>query len=648
MDLSWQIYSLGAFYVIIMVATFIYQWKIGVLLLFLLIAIIVFILYNMNKFLTGVNVIASQLVHTIKESQEDIYRDSPIGIVIYDENQRFMWGNTTVLSIMNDKDVIGESLEVINRHFVEILALDDEEWHVISMYDKIFRILHHPDTRTIYLIDFTFEEQIREHHKFNQIVYGYLLLDDYDEVVQSLNDQEASNFDAELINELNDWAVHQDIYIKRVEDDKFMLLMNMKTLEQLEAHRFQYFTEIREKYYARNIPISMSIGISYPNEDKYQINKLAREAQMNLDLALGRGGDQVVVRSGEDVARFYGGDTNPNEKRTNTRSKLVYQALINQINQASNVLISGHKYPDMDSIGSALGIYKIVLEQRKTAKIIVDETKFNSDIQQLLNSPQINYNLKNIFTDVESAKEYLIPKTLIILVDHHRPSLSEAEDLLFMEENIVIIDHHRRSEEFPSQTVLTYIEPYASSTSELITEFFMNMRNTTEPVNRFEATALLAGIIVDTNNFSMRTGSRTFDVASYLKSRGADTAQIQRMLKEDLSIVKKRNQLIENTEYFEAIYGISATSNDEITDHVTAAQAADSMLTLTAIEASFVIYRRSDSVVGISARSMGKINVQKIMEQLGGGGHLSNAATQLTNISIEEVKEQLKNAIQSS
>jgi len=235
-------------------------------------------------------------------------------------------------------------------------------------------------------------------------------------------------------------------------------------------------------------------------------------------------------------------------------------------------------------------------------------------------------------------------ETLMILVDHHRPSLSEAEELI-NGHDVVIIDHHRRGEEFPEQTVLTYIEPYASSTSELITEFFINMRNTNEALNKFEATALLAGVIVDTNNFSSRTGSRTFDVASYLKSRGADRVQIQRLLKEDLSNLIERNKLLEHTKFVKDGYAVIIGPNEEVFDNITASQTADVLLDVKDVEASFVIYRRSDSVVGISARSLGSINVQTIMERLGGGGHLSNAATQIEDKSTEEVYIQLSEEI---
>ncbi|MBD3949747.1 DHH family phosphoesterase [Tuanshanicoccus lijuaniae] len=646
MSYSWQIYSVTAIYLCITIIAFVMKWEIGILLLVLFALILCLMVYNINRFLFSVNVVASKLVMNLDSIKEDVFNHNPMGILMYDDEHRVIWGNHSALSIINKNDIVGKKLDQISDEFETVLGFD-ADWHIMQFAGKMYKIAHKPSLKAIYWIDFEKEYEIIVNKKYNQLVFGYLLIDDYDELVQSLNDQEVADFDATLVTRLNGWAQTFDVYLKRIEDDKYLMLLNKIGLEHIEASEFKFFSELRDEYHSKNTPLSFSIGIAYDNAEQFHISDLAKEAQLNLDLALGRGGDQIVVKSSDESARFYGGETQLQGNRTNTRSKLVYQALTNQIKQASNILIAGHIYPDMDSIGSALGIYKIVTEQRKTAKIIVNEAQFNSDIQQLLSSPQISYNVKNIFLNHDSVREYMTSKTLIILVDHHRPSLSEAKELLVKGYNTVIIDHHRRSEDFPVQTVLTYIEPYASSTGELVTEFFMNMRNTIESLNHFEATALLAGIIVDTNNFSHRTGSRTFDAASYLKGRGADTEQIQRILKEDLALVKKRNQLIEQTEIVFNEYAVSCGTEDQVIDNITAAQAADNMLNLKNVEASFVIYRRSPETIAISARSIGKINVQKIMETLGGGGHLSNAATQINNVTVEEAKNLLLTKIEN-
>lgn len=645
LEISWQLYSLAFLYLIIMIVAFVLKWQVGLLLLLLLAAILIFCLFNMNNFFKDFNVVANRLTNLAKVAQEDSLYRSPIAVIIYDINHRVNWVNPALQHIFGTKDILGEPLQALGENFSNILKLDSAlEWRTFELQKRYYKVMHQVDRRVIYLLDTTEEYGIRESKQFDQMVFGYLFLDDYDELVQSMDDHQAAKFDADLLNDLNAWTNQHHIYLKRLDEEKFLLLFNQLVLKGLEKEKFKTFEAIREKNYLKNIPISISLGVAYSQQDNYHINDLALQAQLNLDLALGRGGDQVVVRASEGKARFYGGKTNPTEKRTNIRSKLVYQALLNSIEQAEKVIVSGHRIPDMDAIGSAIGLYKIVKQYGKECRIIVNENEFNHDIVQLLETPQIKNEKHLMFVNLAEAEAMVTDNTLIVMVDHHKPSLSEAESLI-PNHDVVIIDHHRRSEEFPKQSVLTYIEPYASSTSELVTEFFMYMRSTMEALNKFEATAMLAGIIVDTNNFALRTGSRTFDAASYLKSRGADTAQIQRILKEDLDTVKRRNRLIEKLEFLTEGYAVAYGDDEEIYDNVTAAQAADQMLSLEGVEASFVIYRRSKDTIGISARSLGSINVQLIMEKLGGGGHLSNAASQLKDITVDDAFDILKNKL---
>lgn len=645
LDISWQIYSLVILYTIIMLAAFALRWEVGLMLLILLVAVVIFFVFNYENFIRSLNTIANRLSQNVRVAQEDAMYRSPIGILLYgdDNNKRIKWVNPAMQHIFGSKELLGEPLLSINDEFKLLIDTEsNKQWSIKPFMGRHYRVQHQGDVNALYLLDVTEEVVIREQKKFDQIVFGYLFLDDYNEIVESLDDQQATNFDSIILNDINEWAEFYGVYTKRINEEKFILLLNQSVLDKLEKDKFKFFDDMRERNLLRNMPISISIGLAYPDLESYHIDELSDQAQLNLDLALGRGGDQIVVRSHTGKARFYGGKTNPTEKRTNIKSRLVFQALRTSIQQAERILISGHKTPDMDSMGSAIGIYKIVKEYDIPVHIIINEAEFNPDIRQLLDQDQARYLWdEGAFVEKDKAFEFVTEKTLIILVDHHRPSLSEAQELL-EGHDIMIIDHHRRGEEFPNQTVLTYIEPYASSTSELITEFFINMRNTTEALNKFEATTLLAGVIVDTNNFAQRTGSRTFDVASYLKSRGADRTQIQRLLKEDLDNLIERNQLLENTKVVKEGYAVIIAPDKQIIDNITASQAADMLLDVKGVEASFVIYRRSESMVGISARSLGSINVQAIMERLGGGGHLSNAATQINNMTTDEVFIQLE------
>ena len=649
LEISWQIYSIIILYILIMVTAFFVKWQIGLMMLFLLLIIFVFTIFNFQDLVNNVNVLASNISKSAQTVQEDAMFRAPIAILIYDEENRIKWVNPTFQHIFTGKDLLGQSLEAIDPKLPDLLRLeDDDQWHQIKFQDKDYKVLHRRGNHSLYLLDNTEEIGIREGRQYDKLAFGYLFLDDYNEIIESMNDRQIAKFDSDLLSEINRWTKNHSIYYKRLDEEKFILIFNMMTLSNLEKNKFKFFDDLREKNYDKNIPISISLGIAYPDGDAYGLKEVAQQAQENLDLALGRGGDQVVVRSQEGRARFYGGKSNPTEKRTNIRSKLVFQALQSSIGQADQVLIAGHIKPDTDSIGSAFGIYKIVKQQGKEARIIVNPEDFNSDIQQLLQIKNDDYDLENVLLTHDQAKEWMSPHTLIIMVDHHRPSLSEAKEFIDNHATI-IIDHHRRGEEFPSNTELSYIEIYASSTAELITEFFMNMRNTSHTLNSFEATALLSGIIVDTNNFSSRTGSRTFDAASYLKSRGADMTKINRLLKEDLDAVVKRNAFIDQMTMFGDGYGISKGPQDQVVDNVIAAQSADAMLTIKDVEASFVIYLREQDkdhqLVGVSARSLGNINVQTIMERMGGGGHLSNAATQIKDKTIDEVYDDLIESI---
>ncbi|MGX7107340.1 DHH family phosphoesterase [Hutsoniella sourekii] len=643
--ISWQIYTLLLIYCVISLIALFLHWQIGLMLILFLLLLVVFFALNINNIMQNINALANDLSKNANKSYNQALYKAPIAIVMYDNNLRIKWVNPAMQASFKGRELLGSKIENLGSEFIKIIEEDSEDkWDLITIGDRTFKYQHETDNQSIYLVDVSRETEIVEQQNNNLLVFGYIFLDDYNEVVETMDDEQATNFDASLFASINSWTKEFNIYSKRIDDEKIIIIMNLATLKELEKNKFKFFDELYQKNYKNNIPISISLGIAYPSRKNYGINDLADQAQLNLDLALGRGGNQVVVRAADERARFYGGGSNPSQKRSNVKSRLIYQALKTSIRQADFVWISGHKQPDLDSIASAIGVQKIVHQLGKDSKIIIDEQGLNSDVQALLrmaDEPSIKVN----FIDPASAKDQLGSKNLLILVDHHRPSLSEASDLLG-QVDVVVIDHHRRGEEFVARSILTYIEPYASSTSELITEFFMNRRNLSGGLNAFEATALLAGIIVDTNNFGSRTGSRTFDAASYLKSRGASTNQIQHILKEDLDSVIKRNKLIETIRLIGNGYSVALGPDDQIYDNIIASQAADMMLDIKDIEASFVIYRRDKDVVGISARSLGDINVQRIMEQLDGGGHLSNAATQLKDLTIKEAYNKLLLVIQ--
>ena len=596
-----------------------------------------------------INDYATDLAYQIRKGEQDAYLKMPIGMILYDEKENIRWVNPYLQKKLQKQNVIGVPLKQLNERLfyqVKRQIQQHKEKDIFTHENKKYQVIVHPDIRMIYLTDITEYASIEEKYHDEQIVIGQIFLDNFSEVSQSLNDRRKSNLNNFVTNQLSSWAIHHNIFMKRVDDDRFIAFLNRKSLETLEKEKFDIMDKIRETTAKQNYPLTVSMGFSYSDkENETQYQEIASYAQANLDLALGRGGDQVVVRSQNEDARFYGGKSNPMEKRTRVRARMVSQALKDLMEEATEIIVMGHQFPDMDAIGGCLGIRRIANMNQKKAWIVTNENQFSHDIHKLMDVIREQKDLREDIITPEEALEKLTPNTLVILVDVSRPVIAAAPELLEKANKIVVIDHHRRSQDFPKNPVLVYIEPYASSTGELITELFEYQNNYAESIQPIEATAMLGGIIVDTRNFTLRTGSRTFDAASYLKSVGADTILIQRLLKENVETYLLRSHLLNSLILLDNNIGIVQGEENHTYPTVVAAQTADMMLSMENIDASFVVTKREDGRIGISGRSLGNKNVQRVMEKMGGGGHFSNAATQLSDTTIEEAVIQLKEVI---
>ncbi len=593
---------------------------------------------------------AIDLAYKIRKGEQDAYLKMPIGMILYDVNENITWINPYLQKKLQRQDVIGISLKELNERLyyqVKRQIQTNKENDIFTHIDKKYQVIVHPDIRMIYLTDITEYASIEEKYHEEQIVFGQIFLDNFSEISQSLNDRRKSNLNNFVTNQLSSWAIHHNIFMKRVDEDRFIAFLNRKSLETLEKEKFDIMDKIRETTAKQNFPLTVSMGFSYTDKNNNDVKypEIASYAQANLDLALGRGGDQVVVRSQNEDARFYGGKSNPMEKRTRVRARMVSQALKDLMEEASEIIVMGHQFPDMDAIGACLGIRRIANMNQKKAWIVTNEEQYSHDIHKLMDVIQEKQDIRDDIISPEEALEKLTPNTLVILVDVSRPVIAASPEVLEQANKIVVIDHHRRNQDFPRNPVLVYIEPYASSTGELITELFEYQNDYVESIQPIEATAMLGGIIVDTRNFTLRTGSRTFDAASYLKSVGADTILIQRLLKENVETYLLRSHLLNSLILLDNNIGIVQGEEDNPYPTVVAAQTADMMLSMENIDASFVVTKREDGRIGISGRSLGNKNVQIVMEKMGGGGHLSNAATQLSDTTIEEAVIQLKEVI---
>ncbi len=591
------------------------------------------------------------LGNQIKSVQSEILLKMPIGIIIFDEDATTIeWVNPFLQKYFYQKEIIGLDISRLDEELYEIYQEFQEDPSLKSKrfqwQNAHFEVTYLREEHAMYFIDTTKYGIIAKNADASRIVVGHIIIDNYDEMVSSMNDRRKSTIDNLMTSDLAKWAKNYDSYVKRLDDDHFLLISTYGQLSLMEENKFAVVDSLREKTSKANSPLTISMGIAYQEREAIiDVDNISDQAQSNLDLAQSRGGDQVVVRTKNQKARYYGGKTNPMEKRTRVRSRQIATTIATMIQNTSSVFVMGHDYPDMDAIGASLGIRRIAEMNNQMCYIIIDEARINNDIERLLVELRKDELIAASIVTPEQAEELMEPDSLLFLVDVHRPSITIAPELLTANRPVIIIDHHRKGEEVPENVLLEYIEPYASSASELITEFFEYQNQEGEPIKRIEATAMLAGMIVDTRNFSLRTGSRTFDAASYLKSVGADSFMIQNLLKEDLDDYVKRNQLIENVELVSGNLGVASGNDDEVYDSITAAQAADTLLSMRNIDASFVVFLREDGRVGISARSLGTINVQRTMEELGGGGHLSNAATQLSDVTVSEAVDMLKSVI---
>lgn len=589
----------------------------------------------------------SDLSYKIKRSEQEALLKMPIGILMLNDSAEVVWVNPTMQKLFGQEEILGKKLTEADEELAKVINdnMSNKDSVEIKWQDKRFNMLVQSDINVVYLLDITHYAEIQKQYDDSRLVIGQIFIDNYDEVTQSMNDTNISNLSNYITNELSSWASQMGMFLKMIDEDHYFVLAYTKSLTQMEKEKFKLLDRIRERTSKQNFPVTLSIGLAYGGTD---LAKLSRLSQSNLDLALGRGGDQVVVRGVDDSqARFYGGKTNPMEKRTRVRARMISQALQELMSQSDDIFVMGHTRPDMDSIGACLGIRRIAKMNGKQCWLVLDTDNLHSDIQRLLDEIDNYPDIKESIISPEEALQKATKKSLLLMLDLSKPSISMSPELYDQLKNrVIIIDHHRRGEEFPENPMLVYIEPYASSTCELITEMFeYQSRYSDDPINKLEATAMLTGIIIDTKSFSLRTGTRTFDAASYLRSVGADSQMSQHFMKENVQSFLQRNHLIDRVEFVGNGNAVVVGENDRAYDPVTAAQAADSLLTVSGVQASYVVTHRSEDIIGISARSNGETNVQIIMEKMGGGGHLSNAATQIEDRDILDVRKQLLDLI---
>ncbi|MBO0467850.1 DHH family phosphoesterase [Enterococcus plantarum] len=579
---------------------------------------------------------------TIAEKSLDYaFNEVSVGIINYDpDTNEAKWLNPFAENVFNKDGQTLISPELIQTY----VKLAEKDKDIFKVGDHVYRFNVDTTQNTITFKDITEESNLYHEKLEMQTAIGIVSVDNYDDITDSMDEKEISYLNSFITTMVSDWMDEYQVFYKRLNAERYFFIAQLEDIKKMMDSKFQILDKIRKESSTREISITLSMGISYGGET---LSQTGNTAQTNLDTALVRGGDQVVVKEAKDNAKpfFYGGRTASVAKRTRVRSRAMSTAIQGIFSESSDVYIMGHRFPDMDAIGSAFGMARLAKFHNKEAWVVLEKNESIPDVERVMTELEKYPELaKQIITPKEAMKKKT-ESSLLIMVDYHKPSLSISQELYEQFDKVVIVDHHRRGDEFPAKPLLSYIESSASSASELVTELIEYQSNVNKQLDRFEATLLLAGIVVDTKSFSVRTTARTFDVASYLRTCGADSSLVQYLLSSDLTSYLEMNSLIAQSEYVTPDTVIVTGSEENEYDSVTAAKTADTLLSMVGINAAFVITKRIDKQIGISARSNGSINVQLVMEDLGGGGHFTNAAVQLSNVTVAEVKEQLLKVI---
>jgi len=483
----------------------------------------------------------------------------------------------------------------------------------------------------LYFIDETEKIELQKENENKKTCVGIIMVDNYEEVMQRVDSEQKTQLMAKVESTIYDWVNETNGILIKEERDTYVYIFQQRYLEQLKENKFSILDSIKDIVRKDKIQLTLSIAISNEGETDKEVYKSASAA---MDVILGRGGDQAVIRE-DGKYQFFGGKVEEVEKRTKVKARIVAHALEELISECDKVMIMGHVNPDIDAMGAALGIYRIAANLRKDAYIITNNE--SASIKSFVENIQEEY--KNVLIDKETAVSQIDDETLLVVVDTHKKSYVEEPELLDKTNKIVVIDHHRRGTDFIEQSILTFQEVYASSASELVTELIQYAQNEIE-LPTIEAEALYAGIMMDTKNFTFKTGVRTFEAAAYLRRCGVDIIKVKKWFQSDLESYNKISEIVRKSEVIHDTIAISSYEVQEKDTSLICAKAADELLTIGNITASFVLGTMEGKIC-ISGRSIGDINVQVILEKLGGGGHITLAGAQLENKTLEEARQEL-------
>ena len=615
----------------------------------LYISILCYTYFANNKRKSEISEQLQDLTLTVDSAAKSSLINSPFPLVILETNGNVVWKSSKFVTefadidmdnyiddlIIDIKDEIEKSDNKKRKSVIRQIQIGKKTYTVQGEFakSKKYERKKSPEYMMIlYFIDETEKVKLKQENEDKKICVGIIMIDNYEEVTQRVDAEQKTQLMAKVESTIYDWVNETNGILVKADRDTYVYVFEQKNLEKIKEEKFAILDSIKNLVRKDKIQLTLSIAISNEGDTERDVYKSASAA---MDVILGRGGDQAVIRQNGKYL-FFGGKVEEVEKRTKVKARIVAHALEELIKENDKIMIMGHTNPDIDVIGSALGIYRIAKTLGKEARIVANvETPSIKDLYE-----SIKDQYQEVFINSETALAQVDSETLLVVVDTHKKTYVESPELLTKTNKIVVIDHHRRSADFIDNSILTFQEVYASSAAELVTEIIQYTQNEVE-LSEVEAEALYAGIMMDTKNFTFKTGVRTFEAAAYLRRCGVDIIKVKKWFQSDLESYNTISEIVRKAEIVRDSIGISIYDVQEKETSLICAKAADELLTIGNITASFVLGLMEDGKVCISGRSIGDVNVQMILEKLGGGGHITLAGAQLENVTIDEAKQEL-------
>ena len=586
--------------------------------------------------------VLEEIADSVRHSMTDSFIQAPMPVItVYDGGEIIWYNQACIDQIFLSNDMRGKMISEVMPG-LPVAENSGAEGVDIRYGERAYTAFVATTVRgsapvsIIYLLDDTTLKYYTEEYRQTLLSVALISVDNYDEMAQDYKESERAELISRIEAHIERYIADNHGFVVRTERNQFMALVQERGMKQIVQHKFDLLDKIREIGVGDRMTPTLSIGVGHGAQSLAEANAMARQA---LDMSLGRGGDQAAVKNPNGYD-FYGGVSKAIERRTKIKTRIIASAIHELIENASNVIVMGHRFADLDALGAAVGVLAAVKATGKPAVICIDATK--NLVVPLMERLREGGYPEETFASPQEALARVEANTLLIIVDTHVARVVESKEVYEACKNVVVIDHHRKLVGYIENAVVFYHEPYASSTAEMVAELLQYFPQKPQ-VGRLEAEALLAGIMLDTKNFVMRTGVRTFETAAYLRRLGADTVDVRKLFASSLDSYVKRNSLIANAEiYHRCAIAASAEAFDDI--RVTAAQAADELMNISGVDAAFVIFMQGDEV-NVSARSMGTLNVQVLMESLGGGGHRTMAAAQFPGDSVENVRERVMQTV---